>query len=143
MRLILEIAGAVRAALPSRIEMGARLSASEWVEGGFSTDEAVEVARALKRAGAVYVCASSGGNAAKAQVPLAPGYQVAFAERIRREAGIATRAVGLIDSPEQAESIVAEGRARCWPTRAGRGARPRRSARSLRRRSNISAQPRR
>ena len=67
--------------------VGARLSASEWTEGGFSPDEAVVVARALKEAGVGYVCASSGGNFAKAKIPLAPLYQVPFAEKIRREAG--------------------------------------------------------
>ena len=111
MRLLLEVARAVRAALPARMMVGARLSASEWTEGGFSIDEAVVVARALKEIGIGYICASSGGNWAKAQVPLTPLYQVPFAERIRREAGIVTRAVGLIDRPEDAEAIVAEGRA--------------------------------
>jgi 2,4-dienoyl-CoA reductase-like NADH-dependent reductase (Old Yellow Enzyme family) len=111
MRLILTVAKAVRAALPARIMLGARLSASEWVEGGFTTDEAVEVARALKDAGVAYICASSGGNLPKAPIPQTPGYQVELAERIRREAGIVARAVGLITTPEQAEAIVAEGRA--------------------------------
>lgn len=113
MRLLLTVARAVRAALPQRIVVGARLSASEWADGGFSIDEAVEVARALKDVGLAYICASSGGNWAKGQasIPQTPGYQVPFAERIRREAGIVTRAVGLITTPEQAEAIVAEGRA--------------------------------
>jgi 2,4-dienoyl-CoA reductase-like NADH-dependent reductase (Old Yellow Enzyme family) len=111
MRLLLEVARAVRAALPPGMMVGARLSASEWTEGGFSPDEAVIVARALKEIGIGYVCASSGGNWAKAQIPIAPLYQVPFAEKIRREAGIVTRAVGLIDQPEDAEAIVAEGRA--------------------------------
>jgi 2,4-dienoyl-CoA reductase-like NADH-dependent reductase (Old Yellow Enzyme family) len=111
MRLLLEVARRVRGALPARIVVGARLSASEWTEGGFSIDEAVIVARALKEAGIAYICASSGGNWAKAQVPATPLYQVQFAERIRREAGIVTRAVGMIDLPEDAEAIVAEGKA--------------------------------
>ncbi len=111
MRLILEVAGAIRSALPERMMVGARISASEWTEGGFSIDEAVELSRALKAAGVAYVCASSGGNFSKAQVPMAPLYQVPFAERIRREAGIVTRAVGMITEPEQAEAIVAEGQA--------------------------------
>ena len=111
MRFLLEVARAVRAALPERIIVGARISASEWTEAGFSVDEAVVVARALKEVGIAYICASSGGNFAKAQIPLTPLYQVPFAEKIRREAGIATRAVGLIDRPEDAEAIVAEGRA--------------------------------
>jgi 2,4-dienoyl-CoA reductase-like NADH-dependent reductase (Old Yellow Enzyme family) len=91
--------------------VGARLSATEWVDGGFDADEAVAVARALKDAGVAYICVSSGGNAAHAKIAAVPGYQVPFAEKIRREASIATRAVGLIVDPEQAEAIVAEGRA--------------------------------
>jgi 2,4-dienoyl-CoA reductase-like NADH-dependent reductase (Old Yellow Enzyme family) len=111
MRFLLEVARAVRAALPTRMMVGARISASEWTEGGFSIDEAVVVARALKEIGIAYICASSGGNWAQAKIPLTPLYQVPFAERIRREAGIVTRAVGLIDRPEDAEAIVADGRA--------------------------------
>jgi 2,4-dienoyl-CoA reductase-like NADH-dependent reductase (Old Yellow Enzyme family) len=111
MRLIVEVAEAVRAALPARIMIGARLSATDWVEGGFTADEAVAVATALKRAGVAFICASSGGSSPHQKVTPAPGYQVPFAERIRREAGIVTRAVGLIDDPHQAEAIVAEGRA--------------------------------
>ena len=111
MRLIFDVARAVRAALPSRMMMGTRLSGTEWVEGGFSIDEAVVVARALKEAGVAYICASSGGNYAKAQVPVAPLYQVHLAERLRREAGIPTRAVGMITEPDEAEAIVAEGKA--------------------------------
>jgi len=111
MRFILEVARAVRAALPSSLMLGARISATDWVEGGFQPDDAVAVARALKEAGVAYICASSGGNAAQARIPATPCYQVAFAEKIRREAGIPTRAVGLILHPEQAEAIVAEGKA--------------------------------
>ncbi len=111
MRLILEVARTVRAALPKRMLVGTRLSASEWTNGGFSLDEAVVVARALKEAGVGYVCASSGGNFSKAQIPLAPLYQVPLAEKVRREAKIVTRAVGLITEPDQAEAIVKEGKA--------------------------------
>ena len=111
MRFIVAVVRAVRAAVPATVMVGARLSASDWTEGGFTIDEAVEVSRALKDAGAAYICASSGGGVHDARVPLAPGYQVPFAERIRKEAGIATRAVGLIDDPHMAEAIVAEGKA--------------------------------
>ena len=111
MRLVLDIAGAMRAALPERVMIGARLSISEWTEGGFGPDEAVQVAAALKQAGAAYICCSSGGNAAQAKIVLGPGYQVPFSEKIRREAGIATRAVGLIVDPQQANAIISEGRA--------------------------------
>jgi 2,4-dienoyl-CoA reductase-like NADH-dependent reductase (Old Yellow Enzyme family) len=102
---------AVRAAVPASVMVGARLSASDWTEGGFTIDEAVEVSRALKDVGAAYICASSGGNVHDASIPLSPGYQVPFAARIRKEAGIVTRAVGLIDDPHFAEAIVAEGKA--------------------------------
>jgi 2,4-dienoyl-CoA reductase-like NADH-dependent reductase (Old Yellow Enzyme family) len=111
MRLLLEVAVAVRNELPKSMLLGARLSASEWIKGGFSPAEAVIAARALKEAGAAYVCASSGGNFAMVQIPIAPLYQVPFAEKIRREAKIVTRAVGLITEPEEAEAIVAEGKA--------------------------------
>ncbi|MBN8996828.1 MAG: NADH:flavin oxidoreductase/NADH oxidase [Rhizobiales bacterium] len=107
MRFILDIARAVRAALPARMMLGARLSASDWVEGGFVPEEAVQVARALKAEGVAYICSSSGGNSPHQKIPTGPGYQVHFAELIRREAGIATRAVGLIDDPLQAEAIIA------------------------------------
>jgi 2,4-dienoyl-CoA reductase-like NADH-dependent reductase (Old Yellow Enzyme family) len=74
-------------------------------------DEAVELARALRGLGVDLVDVSSGGNVATAKVPAGPGYQTAFAERIRREAGIATAAVGLITSPEQADHVVRTGQA--------------------------------
>lgn len=111
MRLILEIARALRAALRPGTMIGARLSATDWIEGGFTADEAVAVAAALKAEGVAYVCASTGGIALGVKVPAEPGYQVPFAERIRREAGVAARAVGLIDDPHHAEAILAEGRA--------------------------------
>jgi 2,4-dienoyl-CoA reductase-like NADH-dependent reductase (Old Yellow Enzyme family) len=111
MRLLIEVAHAVRAALPARMPVGARLSATDGVPGGFNLDEAVVVARALAGAGVAFVCASSGGLSPHQEIPIAPGYQVPFAERIRRDAGIATRAVGLITAPAEAEAIIAEGRA--------------------------------
>ena len=111
MRFVLAVAGAVRGVLPDSMPVGLRISATDWVEGGFNPDEAVKVAQALKPLGIAYVCASSGGVDPRAKVPNAPGYQVAFAEKIRREAGIPTRAVGLIDEPHQAEEIIAEGKA--------------------------------
>jgi len=111
MRLVLAIAERLRAELPARMAIGVRLSATEWVDGGFTPEETVEVVNALKERGVAYACISSGGNASHAIVPNAPLYQVPFAEKVRRETGIVTRAVGLIDRPEQAEAIVAEGRA--------------------------------
>ena len=111
MRFIVEVARAVRKALPAAVMMGARLSATDWVEGGFNPDEAVEVAKALKDAGAAYICCSSGGLHPAQKMNLVPSYQVPFAQRIRREAGVMTRAVGLIDDPHVAEAIVADGKA--------------------------------
>lgn len=110
MRLIVAVARAVRQAAPD-LMLGARLSCTEWVEGGLTPEEAVVVAKALKAEGAAYICCSSGGNAAHQKVPTSPGYQVFLAEKVRREAGVATRAVGLIDDPLQAEAIVREGQA--------------------------------
>ena len=112
MRLIVTVARAVREALPERMFVGVRLSAAEWVEReSFHVDEAIVVAKALKAVGVAYICASSGGNAFDAEIPIAPLYQVEFAERIRKGADIVTRAVGLITTPAEAEAIVAEGRA--------------------------------
>jgi len=110
-RFGLDIARAVKAALPDSMLMGVRMSVTDWVEGGFNPDEAVEVARAFKAAGAGYVCASSGGGDPNAKIPVGPGYQVPLADRIRKDVGIATRAVGLIDDPMFAEKILADGKA--------------------------------
>ncbi|HEV7255998.1 MAG TPA: NADH:flavin oxidoreductase/NADH oxidase [Mesorhizobium sp.] len=110
MRLIVAVARAIRKTAPD-LMLGARLSCTEWVEGGFEPHEAVAVASALKAEGVAYICCSSGGNAAHQKVPTGPGYQVFLAEKVRREAGIATRAVGLIDDPLQAEAIIREARA--------------------------------
>ncbi len=109
--LPLRVARAVRAAWPARWPLFVRISVTDWVEGGWNPDESVRLCVALKEAGVDLVDCSSGGLAAQAQIPVAPGYQVPFAERIRRETGAATAAVGLITEPEQAEAIVAEGRA--------------------------------
>jgi 2,4-dienoyl-CoA reductase-like NADH-dependent reductase (Old Yellow Enzyme family) len=111
MRFPLEVARAVRAVVPRTIALGARITGSDWTDGGLTVDDAVAFAAALKAAGADYVCVSSGGNVATAKIPLAPGYQVPFAAKVKAATGIATRAVGLIATPEQAEAIVAEGQA--------------------------------
>jgi 2,4-dienoyl-CoA reductase-like NADH-dependent reductase (Old Yellow Enzyme family) len=111
MRLAVSIAAAVRGALPAHVMLGARMSVTEWVDGGFNPDEAVVVARALKAAGVAYICCSSGGNDPAQKLKPVPSYQVTFAERIRREVGIPTRAVGLIDDPHVAEAILQDGKA--------------------------------
>jgi 2,4-dienoyl-CoA reductase-like NADH-dependent reductase (Old Yellow Enzyme family) len=110
-RLLREIVDAVRGVWPERAPLFVRISATDWVEGGWDADQSVELARRLKGAGVDLVDCSSGGNVAQARIPVGPGYQTAFAERIRREAGILTGAVGLIVSPEQAEQIVGTGQA--------------------------------
>ncbi len=89
----------------------AYLQLADWVDGGWTIDDSVVFARALKEQGCDFVCASSGGIAGGISVPATPGYQVGFAERIRREAGIATRAVGFITTPQQAETVIASGQA--------------------------------
>ena len=111
MRLPLRIASAVRAAWPQERPLGARITGTDWLEGGFTVEDAVAFARALKSVGCDYVCVSSGGILPKAPIPIGPGYQLALAERVRRDAGIATRAVGLIAEPHQAEAVIASGQA--------------------------------
>ena len=110
-RLVREVVKAVRASWPDRLPLLVRVSATDWAEGGWTPDETVELCRALKGLGADLIDCSSGGMVPHAQVPLAPGYQLPFAERVKREAGIATAAVGLITTPEQAQAVIAEGKA--------------------------------
>ena len=111
MRLALELAVAVREALPSERALLVRISASDWADGGWDLEQSVALARALAARGVDLVDCSSGGQVPHARVPLGPGYQVPFAAAIRERAGIATGAVGLIDDPQQAEAIVAGGQA--------------------------------
>jgi 2,4-dienoyl-CoA reductase-like NADH-dependent reductase (Old Yellow Enzyme family) len=111
MRFPLEVIEAMRAVWPAEKPLGVRISATDWLDDGFKIEDAVVFAREAKALGVDYICASSGGVSLKAQVPLGPGYQVPLAHRIRREAGIPTRAVGLIADPYQAERIVASGEA--------------------------------
>jgi NADPH2 dehydrogenase len=101
----------VRAAVPKDMALGARITGSDWREGGLTPDDAVNIAKALKAEGLDFVCVSSGGVAADIRNPSEPGYNVAIAARVKREAGIAVRAVGLIVTPEQAESVIAKGEA--------------------------------
>ena len=110
-RFPVQLFTAMRAAWPAEKPMGMRISATDWIEGGWNPDEAVVLAKALKAAGCDYVDVSSGGLDMRQQIVLAPSYQTGFSARIRREADITTMTVGLIDKPEQAEGIVAEGQA--------------------------------
>ena len=111
MRFPLQVAGAVRAVWPDHLPLFARISATDWVPGGWDAEQAVLFCRELKALGVDLVDCSSGGLSPQQQVPLGPGYQVPFAERVRREARVATGAVGLITEPSQAEEIVRQGRA--------------------------------
>jgi NADPH2 dehydrogenase len=113
MRFPLEVARAVRAVVPRHIPLGARLTGSDWLDGGLTVADAVAFAKALKEAGLDYIDVSSGGvsTAGQASVPRNPGYNVPLAGQIRREAGLPTRVVGLIANPQQAEAIVAAGTA--------------------------------
>jgi 2,4-dienoyl-CoA reductase-like NADH-dependent reductase (Old Yellow Enzyme family) len=111
MRLPLEVAHAVRDAFPVERPVLARISATDWVEGGWDLEQSVVLARALREAGVDLVDCSSGGLVPRAKVPLGPGYQVPFAEAIRSRAGVMTGAVGLIREPAQAEGVVAGGKA--------------------------------
>jgi 2,4-dienoyl-CoA reductase-like NADH-dependent reductase (Old Yellow Enzyme family) len=110
-RFLVETTRAVRAIWPDRLPFTARLSCSDWVEGGWDLEQSVELARRLKAEGVDLIDCSSGGSVPHAKIPSTPGYQVPFAERIRREAGIATAAVGLITEAKQADEIIQTGKA--------------------------------
>ncbi|MBV9923990.1 MAG: NADH:flavin oxidoreductase/NADH oxidase [Acidobacteria bacterium] len=110
-RFPLQVAGAVRAAWPEGLPLFARISATDWVEGGWDVEQSVQFSRWLKERGVDLIDCSTGGLVPGARIPVAPNYQVPFAKRIRREAFVATGAVGLINEPEQAEEIIASGRA--------------------------------
>jgi NADPH2 dehydrogenase len=111
MRFGREIAQAVRAAVPKSVALGARITGSDWRDDGLSIDDAVTYAKALKADGLDYIDVSSGGVTADTRNPTTPGYNVPIAERIKREVGIATRVVGLIVTPAQAEAVISEGKA--------------------------------
>ena len=110
-RLLFEVVDAVRGVWPAQRPLFVRISATDWVENGWMPSDSVELATHLAKRGVDLVDCSSGGVALHAQIPVGPNYQVPFAERIRREAGVPTGAVGLITMPEQAESILQSGQA--------------------------------
>ena len=110
-RFLLETTRAVRAVWPEQLPFTVRLSCSDWMDGGWTIEESVELSRRLKAEGVDLIDASSGGSANEAKIPVGAGYQVPFAARIRREAGIATAAVGMITEPMQADQIVRNGHA--------------------------------
>lgn len=111
MRFPLEVFGALREAWPAEKPLGAKITGSDFAEGGWMPDEAVVYARGLKKLGCNYVTVSGGGTVLDAKIPVGPGYQVPFAERVKRETGITTGAIGLISDPRQADDIIASGKA--------------------------------
>ncbi len=111
LRLPLAVFDAVRAALPATVPLGMRVSATDWVGGGWDIEQSVVLGKALRKRGADFIHVSSGGVSPRQQIPLAPGYQIGLADRIRRETGLATIGVGLITEPAQADAVIAEGRA--------------------------------
>jgi 2,4-dienoyl-CoA reductase-like NADH-dependent reductase (Old Yellow Enzyme family) len=131
-RLLCEVVSAVRGVWPEDAPLFIRISATDWVEGGWDVEQSVELARRVKALGVDLVDCSSGGNLPHADIPLGPGYQTPFAERIRREAGVLTGTVGLITDPPQADHVIRTGQADAtflarellrdpyWPLRAAR-----------------------
>lgn len=135
-KVAVEVVRAIRRVWPERLPLLFRVSATDWLDGadgeGWNLAQTVELARVLRDEGVDAFDCSSGGNVAHAHVPTGPGYQVAFAERVRREAGMPTIAVGMITSPEQADQIIRTGQADMvalareelrdphWPLTAGR-----------------------
>jgi len=107
------VVDAVRGVWPGRLPVFVRISATDWKEGGWDIEQAVELSRRLRDHGVDLVDCSSGGAVHDARVALGPGYQVPFAERIRLDARIATGAVGLITEAAQADGIIRDGRADC------------------------------
>ena len=110
-RLLLEVIERVKLVWPSSLPLFVRISATDWTEGGWTVEDAIALAAVLKDKGVDVVDCSTGGNVAKAKIPVGPGYQVGFAERIKQETGLMTAAVGLITSAEQAEAILNNGQA--------------------------------
>jgi 2,4-dienoyl-CoA reductase-like NADH-dependent reductase (Old Yellow Enzyme family) len=111
MRFPLEVVRDARAAVPRHIPLGARISGTDWVEGGLNGDDAVALGKELKAAGLDYIDVSSANITPDSRWPTEPGFNVPFAERVRRECGIAVRAVGMIVNAKQAEAIITEGKA--------------------------------
>lgn len=110
-RLLLEVVAAVQLEWPQDMPLFVRISASDWAEGGWTGDDSVYLSALLKDAGVDLIDCSSGGLVQYQQIPLSAGYQVAFAERIRKETGILTGAVGLITTAAQANAIITDGQA--------------------------------
>jgi 2,4-dienoyl-CoA reductase-like NADH-dependent reductase (Old Yellow Enzyme family) len=110
-RLVVEVAAAIRGVIPDAMPLLVRISATDWVEGGWDVEQSVTLARALAREGVDLVDCSSGALVPYAKIPVGPGYQVPLAERVRRDGGVPTAAVGLITEPKQADAIIRAGQA--------------------------------
>lgn len=110
-RFAIEITKAVRKVLPESMPLFARISSTDWTEGGWDINQSVQLSKWLKEIGVDLIDCSSGGNVAKANIPVAPGYQIPFSQKIKQEAKILTGGVGLITTAEQAEQIIATGQA--------------------------------
>ena len=110
-RFVLETTRAVRVVWPDKLPLAVRLSCTDWVAGGWDIEQSIELSRRLKAEGVDLIDCSSGALVPHVKIPVGPGFQVPFAERIRREAGMATAAVGLITGPKQADDIVRQGQA--------------------------------
>jgi 2,4-dienoyl-CoA reductase-like NADH-dependent reductase (Old Yellow Enzyme family) len=111
MRYPLEVFDAIRAAFPAQKPVGIKVSATDWVEGGWDLPQTIELAKELKQRGVDWIDASSGGVSPKQKIPLGPGYQVPFAQGIKEASAVTTMAVGLITEPAQAEEIIVSGKA--------------------------------
>jgi 2,4-dienoyl-CoA reductase-like NADH-dependent reductase (Old Yellow Enzyme family) len=109
-RFICETTSAMREVIPDRLPLAVRISCTDWIEGGWTIEDSVRLSSRLKELGADLIDCSSGGNAI-AKIPVEPGYQVPFAERIKRDAAVATAAVGLITEARQADEIIRSGKA--------------------------------
>ena len=110
-RIVREVVDAVRRVWPDALPLFVRVSATDWIDGGWDLEQTVALARLLKEHGVDLIDCSSGGNATGVRIPMTPGYQVPLAERVRRDAGIATGAVGLITGAAQADEIIRQGQA--------------------------------
>ena len=111
MRLPLDVFKAMRAIWPARKPLGVRISASDWIDGAWSVEDSIVFAKRLEALGCDFIDVSSGGNDASAKIPVGPGYQVPLAEKVKRSVGMPVMAVGMISEAEQAEAIVADGKA--------------------------------
>jgi 2,4-dienoyl-CoA reductase-like NADH-dependent reductase (Old Yellow Enzyme family) len=111
MRLVLEVFDAVKAVVPASMALGIRISATDWVKGGWDLAQSIALAKALDARGCHYIHVSSAGLHPKQEIAIGPGYQLPFAEAIKREVAMPVVAVGMITEPQQAEAVLADGRA--------------------------------